>query len=61
MDKDNERLLTTVEAAKRLRVAPSTLRRSVKARRFPAIQVGRFLRFDPASLRGVPLPPPVLS
>jgi len=61
MHVNDDRLLTTVEAARRLRVAPSTLRRSVKANRFPAIQVGRFLRFDPASLRGVPLPTPVLS
>jgi len=58
---NDDRLLTTVEAARRLRVAASTLRRSVKANRFPAIHVGRLLRFDPASLRGVPLPPPILS
>lgn len=49
-DQTTPRLLTTVAAATRLNVDPSTVRRWIEDGRLPAVKPGRDYRIDPGDL-----------
>ena len=50
---DESRLFTVDEAAERLRVRPSWLRRKATARLIPCTFLGKHLRFSPADLAAI--------